>query len=273
MVSDGGLYEGAGFGNDITGNSIFDNGSLGIDLGDDGVTPNHATEPTAANQYQNYPVLTSAVSSGGVTTIMGNTRTRTPTPRSRSTSIPTRPSTSPASARARPTSPRTRERPAQRRGQFHNHDQPVARRSVSDGHRACQLQRGQRCRQQHLGVRPGHPDHGGHAQPAAGRIGQPGHHGLGHVRHDPGRHVFHLHLPDHQQRPQPGAEGVSLSDTLNSAVTFLSGTATTGNVTSNGSSVAAELGNLAVGATARLPSPFWRKPQRLRSRSTTWPPP
>jgi len=45
----------------ILSNSIFANGSLGIDLGDDGVTPNHTgPAPSAPNNFQNYPVLLSA---------------------------------------------------------------------------------------------------------------------------------------------------------------------------------------------------------------------
>ena len=63
--------------NDATGveilsNSIFSNGGLGIDLNDDGVTPNHPGGAIPGpNNLQNYPVLTSAVSTGGKTTIMG----------------------------------------------------------------------------------------------------------------------------------------------------------------------------------------------------------
>ena len=47
-------------GNQILGNSIYANATLGIDLGDDGPTPNHPTSPTPGpNDFQNYPVLTS----------------------------------------------------------------------------------------------------------------------------------------------------------------------------------------------------------------------
>ena len=47
-------------GNQILGNSIYANAALGIDLGDDGATPNHPTSPTPGpNDFQNYPVLTS----------------------------------------------------------------------------------------------------------------------------------------------------------------------------------------------------------------------
>lgn len=59
--------------NTIAGNSIFSNLILGIDLGGDGVvTPNDANDSdTGANNLQNFPVLTSAVSSVDSTTIQG----------------------------------------------------------------------------------------------------------------------------------------------------------------------------------------------------------
>ncbi len=56
----------------ILGNSIFSNGALGIDLGDDGVTMNTPGGPhTGPNHLQNYPVTTSATIAGGTTTIGG----------------------------------------------------------------------------------------------------------------------------------------------------------------------------------------------------------
>jgi len=57
-----GIAIGPGTNNAVRGNSIFANGALGIDLGEDGVTPNHVGGPIpGANQYQNYPVLTSVL--------------------------------------------------------------------------------------------------------------------------------------------------------------------------------------------------------------------
>src|SRR5581483_5585239 len=52
--------------NALLGNSIFSNGALGIDLGNDGPTPNHAGNVNAGpNGFQNFPVLTSALESAG----------------------------------------------------------------------------------------------------------------------------------------------------------------------------------------------------------------
>jgi hypothetical protein len=56
----------------IGSNSIYDNGMLGIDLGNDGVTPNDAGDPdTGPNQGLNFPVITSAFESSGVVTVSG----------------------------------------------------------------------------------------------------------------------------------------------------------------------------------------------------------
>jgi titin len=66
-----GVYSGTG--NSIRGNSIFANGALGIDLGEDGVTLNTPGGPhTGPNNLQNFPVLTNAVAQGnGRTRVIG----------------------------------------------------------------------------------------------------------------------------------------------------------------------------------------------------------
>ena len=62
-----------GSNNVISRNSIFQNGGPGIDLSDDsGITPNDGCDADAgANDLQNFPVLTSASSGAGNTSIMG----------------------------------------------------------------------------------------------------------------------------------------------------------------------------------------------------------
>lgn len=63
---------GSGVGTSLSGNSIFNNVGLGIDLGKNGVTPNDPGDfDSGPNNGQNFPVLTSAASSGGSTTIVG----------------------------------------------------------------------------------------------------------------------------------------------------------------------------------------------------------
>jgi hypothetical protein len=62
-------------GNSILFNSIRQNGRLGIDLGKDGVTPNHGTHPQVGpNNLQNFPVLTAVLRSAltGRLVILGN---------------------------------------------------------------------------------------------------------------------------------------------------------------------------------------------------------
>ena len=59
-------------GDAVLSNTIFSNGRLGIDLGNDGVTPNHPTSPTTGpNNFQNSPVLTSISFTSDMTTIAG----------------------------------------------------------------------------------------------------------------------------------------------------------------------------------------------------------
>jgi hypothetical protein len=68
--SDGLLGVAAGAGNKVTQNSIFSNTQLGIDLGpDDGVTPNDSAGHTGPNNFQDFPVITSASSSVSTTTV------------------------------------------------------------------------------------------------------------------------------------------------------------------------------------------------------------
>jgi hypothetical protein len=63
--SKAGVNADAGVSTRILGNGIFANGGLGIDVGGDGVTSN------TPNGAQNFPVLQSAVTAGGVTTVEG----------------------------------------------------------------------------------------------------------------------------------------------------------------------------------------------------------
>jgi hypothetical protein len=61
-----------GTGNSIRRNSIFSNNGLGIDLGVDGVTPNDVNDADSGpNQRQNFPVITTVLSSANSTTIQG----------------------------------------------------------------------------------------------------------------------------------------------------------------------------------------------------------
>ena len=65
------LYDPATTNNAIRGNSIFGNTNLGIDLNNDGVTPNHAGFLAGPNDLQNYPVITNAFGFGSSTDIAG----------------------------------------------------------------------------------------------------------------------------------------------------------------------------------------------------------
>jgi hypothetical protein len=56
----------------IRGNSIHDNGKLGIDLNNDGVTPNDLCDPdSGTNNLQNFPVISSVVYGASSTTVTG----------------------------------------------------------------------------------------------------------------------------------------------------------------------------------------------------------
>jgi hypothetical protein len=55
----------------IVGNSIFDNHGIGIDPGDDGVTPNDGHVDNGPNRGLDAPVLNSANTQGGVLTVTG----------------------------------------------------------------------------------------------------------------------------------------------------------------------------------------------------------
>jgi CSLREA domain-containing protein len=60
-------------GNSVLRNSIFSNGGLGINLDNEGETPNDAEDEDAGpNNLQNKPNLTSAENSGNQTTVKGN---------------------------------------------------------------------------------------------------------------------------------------------------------------------------------------------------------
>ena len=72
-----GVYGNTAAGNRILSNSIFANGLLGIDLGDDGPTANGPRDAdTDPNHLQNKPVLPSASNADGKTTVKGALHTR-----------------------------------------------------------------------------------------------------------------------------------------------------------------------------------------------------
>jgi hypothetical protein len=69
----GGVAISLGTGNAIRGNSIFSNNGLGIDLGVNGVTANDVNDgDTGPNQLQNFPVVTTVLSTSNSTTIQGS---------------------------------------------------------------------------------------------------------------------------------------------------------------------------------------------------------
>lgn len=66
-----------GYGNTVRGNSIHDNGGLGIDLNQDGVTPNDAGDrDNGGNRLQNFPVLTTSASNVNGTELTGTLNSR-----------------------------------------------------------------------------------------------------------------------------------------------------------------------------------------------------
>jgi uncharacterized repeat protein (TIGR01451 family) len=68
-----GVSVAAGAGNAIRGNSIFSNGTLGIDLASDGVTPNDPGDADGGpNARQNFPVITGATRAGNNTVVTGS---------------------------------------------------------------------------------------------------------------------------------------------------------------------------------------------------------
>jgi uncharacterized repeat protein (TIGR01451 family) len=68
-----------GSANKISQNSIFDNGGLGIDLGNFGVEPNDTNSDNdgGANGLQNYPVISQVSAGGGTTSIAGTLYSQT----------------------------------------------------------------------------------------------------------------------------------------------------------------------------------------------------
>ena len=58
--------------NAIRGNSIYGNSGIGIDLGDDGVTLNDSSGHSGPNLFQDFPVLSAAITSSGTTAISGS---------------------------------------------------------------------------------------------------------------------------------------------------------------------------------------------------------
>lgn len=61
----------SGINNAVEGNAIYANKTLGIDLGNDGVTKNDATGHTGPNNFQDFPVLASVTGDGAHATVTG----------------------------------------------------------------------------------------------------------------------------------------------------------------------------------------------------------
>lgn len=77
--SDGGVIIADGTRNAVNFSSIYDNGGLGIDLGNDGVTLNDPGDGDGgANDLQNFPEITSAVDNGSGLVQIGGTLSSTP---------------------------------------------------------------------------------------------------------------------------------------------------------------------------------------------------
>lgn len=72
-----GITVASGTNNTLRGNAIFSNGGLGIDLANNGLTPNDAGDAdTGANQLQNFPLVTGATMHVGSTFITGTLNSR-----------------------------------------------------------------------------------------------------------------------------------------------------------------------------------------------------
>jgi hypothetical protein len=68
----------SGFSNTLIRNTIFSNGGLGIDLGGDGVTLNNCCGHNGPDDFENFPVLTSAIAASGHVTVVGTLDTGSP---------------------------------------------------------------------------------------------------------------------------------------------------------------------------------------------------